>query len=241
MQLAPHLETIFLHGVVTKINMEEILPKEEIVTKEKEETAKHNGGFFGKITHLKKQTKIVIIAGIVLVVGILLVVIPITTRQPRNVSNNQSTLPIFPSSLILEPNQMTIASRKLESADVSLEVGERSVSDVTFTVTFDPTAIESFNISQELDKTSALSYSLIVEDTNVDVAGGKATIHLGLKKGATEQIGKGVIAKIYFVVKPTFIGESNIKLSTATITSKANATKGRFSPQKNRLIIIKGK
>lgn len=241
MLLALRLGIMHLHGVVTKINMEEELPKEEIITKEKEEIAIPTPNFLGKILLLKKETKIVIIAGIVLLLGILLVVVPMTKRHTTNTSSNQSVLPIFPSSLILEPNEMTITSRKLESANISLEVGDKSISDATFTLTFDPNVIESFNINQELDKTSALSYSLVVEETKVDVAGGKATIHLGLKNGATEQIGKGVIAKIYFVVKPSFFGKSDIKLSSATIASKDNATKGRFSSQKNKLVITKSK
>lgn len=149
--------------------------------------------------------------------------------------------PILYSSLLFAPSQLIITDQKIENVSIVVDAGINKLSDVAFTVKFDPNAFESFDIIQQLDNKSALSNSLDKKASLVAFSQGYANFSLSLKPKALEQEGSGTIAKIFFVVKPTFLGTTTISFSNINLVSKSMALKGKYSPQTNTLTVLRSK
>ncbi len=197
--------------------------------------------YWNKIKEISKVRRNQIIALLVLlgIIAMVATILALNSKENDSVSK-QDNFPKLYSTLLFTPNKISLDKRQVESTNINLNVGDNTAAEVSFAITYDPKAIDSFDIKQELDPKSALSNSFVVTKSIVNPKG-RIEMTLSLKPNAIEQIGSGNIAKIFFVPKKDFVGQTTVFFDETNVTSKSNTQKGVFAPGTNALIIVKGK
>ncbi len=187
----------------------------------------------------KKKLLIVISVTIIILLSLIAVLLGVRSKNTKT-KNQVQVQPIETKKYYasLKFDKETISQNE-SSVSITLDMGANSVKSVSFTVEYDPTLLTA-DIEQELDSTSALSYSLVPAGKIASPSTAKkGTIQyiLSLKNEAVEQNGKGKIAKFIFKTKPEFTGTAVVKIADVKITSDKLGITEEFLPQTNSLII----
>ena len=187
----------------------------------------------------KKKLLIVISVTIIILLSLIAVLLGVRSKNTKT-KNQVQVQPIETKKYYasLKFDKETISQNE-SSVSITLDMGANSVKSVSFTVEYDPTLLTA-DIEQELDSTSALSYSLVPAGKIASPSTAKkGTIQyiLSLKNEAVEQNGKGKIAMFIFKTKPEFTGTAVVKIADVKITSDKLGITEEFLPQTNSLII----
>ena len=187
----------------------------------------------------KKKLLIVISVTIIILLSLIAVLLGVRSKNTKT-KNQVQVQPIETKKYYasLKFDKETISQNE-SPVSITLDMGANSVKSVSFTVEYDPTLL-TVDIEQELDSTSALSYSLVPAGKIASPSTAKkGTIQyiLSLKNEAVEQNGKGKIAKFIFKTKPEFTGTAVVKIADVKITSDKLGITEEFLPQTNSLII----
>ncbi len=187
----------------------------------------------------KKKLMIVVSVTIIILISLVAVLLGIrakNTKVKNQVQAGSIETKKYYASLKFEKETI---SQNDSAVSIILDMGANSVKSVSFTVEYDPTLLTA-DIEQELDNTSALSYSLVpAGKISSPSTAKKGTIQytLSLKNEAIEQNGKGKIAKFVFKTKPEFTGNAVANITDVKITSDQLGITDEFLPQTNTLII----
>ncbi len=187
------------------------------------------------------KKKLLIVISVTIIILLLLIAALLGVRSKNTKTKNQVQVqPIETKKYYasLKFDKETISQNE-SPVSITLDMGANSVKSVSFTVEYDPTLL-TVDIEQELDSTSALSYSLVPAGKIASPSTAKkGTIQyiLSLKNEAVEQNGKGKIAKFIFKTKPEFTGTAVVKIADVKITSDKLGITEEFLPQTNSLII----